>query len=118
MNNHYGPESTGSTSQELSWGSEARIAVDGGWVGPPKISYWRIAWGHKLILFLFLLVGALAATTYVILQTPEYSASSTVELVGFNQSFMNMNQVDPQAGTDMTTASASNIQTQTRILTS
>jgi capsular exopolysaccharide synthesis family protein len=66
----------------------------------------------------FLVIGALAGTAYVILKTPRYQAATTVELVGFNQSFMNRSQVDPQAGTDTTTASASNIQTQTRILTS
>ena len=102
-------------------GSDLRMlpAVDGGWTpAPPKISYWKIASRHKLLLSLCLVVGAFLGTVYVILRTPQYSASSTVELVGFNQSFMNMSQVDPQAGTDITTASASNIQTQTRILTS
>lgn len=85
---------------------------------PEGLSYWQIAWSHKWILLGFLLLGAIGGTTYVIFRTPLYSASTTVELVGFNQSFMNMSQVDPQAGTDTTTASASNIQTQMRILTS
>jgi capsular exopolysaccharide synthesis family protein len=95
---------------------------DEGWIQAPpeepKISYWKLAWRNKLIICLFLFAGVLGGTAYVVLKTPEYAASSTVELIGFNQSFMNMSQVDPQAGTDMTTASASNIQTQTRILTS
>ena len=82
------------------------------------ISYWRLAWGHKVALFAFLILGAIGGTGFVILKTPVYRATTTVELVGFNQSFMNMSQVDPQAGTDTTTASASNIQTQTHILTS
>jgi capsular exopolysaccharide synthesis family protein len=70
------------------------------------------------VLAVFLILGAIGGTTFVILKTPIYKATTTVELVGFNQSFLNMSQVDPQAGTDTTTASASNIQTQTRILTS
>ncbi len=82
------------------------------------ISYWQLAWGHKLVLCGFLLVGLIAGVAVAILKTPRYRASTTVELVGFNQSFMNMSQVDPQAGTDTTSASASNIQTQMRILTS
>ena len=121
MNDRYGPEWNGSTPPGLPMGSDLRMlpAVDGGWTpAPPKISYWKIASRHKLLLSLCLVVGALLGTVYVILRTPQYSASSTVELVGMNQSFMNMSQVDPQAGTDITTASASNIQTQTRILTS
>jgi capsular exopolysaccharide synthesis family protein len=85
---------------------------------PRGISYWHLAWKNKLILTAFLLLGALVGTGYVILKTPIYRATTTVELVGFNQSFMGMSQVDPQAGTDSVTASASNIQTQTRILTS
>ncbi len=118
MNDH---ESNGSVPYGLPVGPDVRMlpGPTDGWVPePPKISYWKIAWGHKLILLLCMFAGALGGTAYVILKTPEYAAASTVELIGFNQSFMNMSQVDPQAGTDMTTASASNIQTQTRILTS
>jgi capsular exopolysaccharide synthesis family protein len=90
------------------------------WTGAQaaKISYWQIVQGHKLVMLGFLLLGSLAGMVYVVLKTPIYRAITTVELVGFNQSFMGMNQVDPQAGTDGTTSSASNIQTQTRILTS
>src|SRR5262245_54600779 len=83
-----------------------------------SVSYWQLAWTHKVLLAGFLFLGALGGTAYVALKTPLYKALATVELVGFNQTFMGMNQVDPQAGTDTTTASASNIQTQTRILTS
>jgi capsular exopolysaccharide synthesis family protein len=90
------------------------------WATPPAkgISYGQLASQHKLVLLAFLLLGAVAGTAYVTLQTPLYDAAATVELVGLNQSFLGMNQVDPQAGTDSTTASVSNIQTQTRILTS
>ena len=124
MNDHYGPEWGRPTNGELDPAPGVRLlnGADGGWTpappGPPKISHWKIAWRHKLRLSLCLVVGALLGAVYVILRTPQYSASSTVELVGMNQSFMNMSQVDPQAGIDITTASASNIQTQTRILTS
>src|SRR5438876_887616 len=83
--------------------------------GLPRISYLRLAWTHKLLLIVFMVLGTMAGTAYVVLKTPHYRASATVELVGFNQSFMGMSQVDPQAGTDTTTASVSNIQTQTRI---
>ena len=124
MNHHHEPE-WGGTAGELpdpnasghllnpaqgSWGMPA--------MEPPKISHWRLAWSHNFLLTGFLLVGAVAGTAFVIFKTPLYEASTTVELVGVNQSFMNMSQVDPQAGTDTTTASASNIQTQTKILTS
>ncbi len=54
----------------------------------------------------------------VVFTTPLYQAVATVELVAFNQSFLGMNQVDPQAGTDANSASPGNIQTQVRVLTS
>jgi capsular exopolysaccharide synthesis family protein len=82
------------------------------------ISYWQLAWRNRFLILVCLAFGAVAGVAYVMFKTPRYRASITVELVGFNQSFLGMSQVDPQAGTDTTTASASNIQTQTRILTS
>ncbi len=87
---------------------------------PPTvaISYWRLAWGQKLFLLCFGILGLICSILYVILTAPLYKATATVEIVGFNQSFMGMSQVDPQAGTDTTSVSASNIQTQTRILMS
>jgi capsular exopolysaccharide synthesis family protein len=94
-------------------------AAHSGWRAPQanKVSYWQIAGSRRLPMLGFLLLGALVGMLYAILKTPEYKAVTTVELVGFNQTFLGMSQVDPQAGTDSTTASASNIQTQTRILT-
>jgi succinoglycan biosynthesis transport protein ExoP len=82
------------------------------------LSYGQLAWSHKFFLFGFILLGAIAGAINVTLTTPVYQATTTVELVGFNQSFMGMNQVDPQAGTDATSASMSNMQTQIKILTS
>src|ERR1035441_9637382 len=86
MNDHYGPEWGRPTNGELDPAPGVRLlnGADGGWTpappGPPKISYWRIAWRHKLLLSLCLLAGALGGTAYVILRTPMYAASSTVEL--------------------------------------
>jgi polysaccharide biosynthesis transport protein len=87
---------------------------------PPEkgINYLRLAWGNKWKMLGFILLGLLAGTVYVVLTPPLYRAQTTVEIVGFNQSFMGMNSVDPQAGTDTNTASASNMQTQIAILTS
>jgi succinoglycan biosynthesis transport protein ExoP len=92
----------------------------GGWApGPgPAPAPAPLASQHKLILAGFLLLGLMAGTAYVMVKTPQYHAATTVELVGFNPTFLGMSQVDPQAGTDSNTASASNIQTLTRILTS
>ncbi|MDQ1470462.1 MAG: polysaccharide biosynthesis transport protein, partial [Bryobacterales bacterium] len=85
---------------------------------PAGIAYGPLAWRYKYIILGFIVLGAVAGTANVTLKTPLYEATTTVEMVGFNQSFMGMNQVDPQAGTDANSASASNVQTQLRILTS
>ncbi|MCX6595989.1 MAG: polysaccharide biosynthesis tyrosine autokinase [Acidobacteria bacterium] len=78
----------------------------------------RLLWEHKFLILFFMILGAIAGTVGVIIKPPMYKAATTVELLGFNQSFMGLSQVDPQAGTDAFSASASNIQTQIRILTS
>ena len=87
---------------------------------PPTkgISYGQLAWKHKFIILGFIFLGAVAGTIKVTFTTPLYDAVATVELVGLNQSFMGLSQVDPQAGTDATSASASNMETQIRLLTS
>jgi capsular exopolysaccharide synthesis family protein len=82
------------------------------------ISFWHLAWGNKFKILACILLGALVGVVKVTLTTPLYQATTTVELVGFNSSFMGMSQVDPQAGTDSNTASPGNIQTQVRVLTS
>ncbi len=91
--------------------------------GPPPpaakgIAYGRLAWSHKFLIIGFVLLGGVAGVAYDTFKTPLYGAATTVELVGVNQSFMNMSQVDPQAGTDATSASASNVLTQIGILKS
>lgn len=94
------------------------VAATGAANNPKPVPHLQLAWGHKFALLGFMLLGALAGTAYVVIRIPMYSAAATVEVVGFNQSFMGMSQVDPQAGTDGTTTSTSNITTQMKILTS
>jgi capsular exopolysaccharide synthesis family protein len=91
-------------------------------VGPAAttrgIAYWQIFRAHLWLMLTFAVLGTLGGFIYCVFRTPVYSAASTVELLPLNQSFMGMSVVDPEAGTDMTTASVTNIQTQIRILTS
>src|SRR5580658_4485355 len=72
------------------------------------IPYWQMAWRHRFLLLGFIALGALVGAAKVTLSTPVYQASATVEVVGLNQQFMNMSQVDPEAGSDTNTASGSN----------
>jgi len=82
------------------------------------MAYWQIFRAHVWLILSFAVLGSLGGFVYCIFRTPVYSAASTVELLPLNQSFMGMSAVDPEAGTDMTTSSVTNIQTQIRILTS
>ena len=65
-----------------------------------------------------MLFGAFAALGWVIWQQPLYQAVTTVEILDLNQSFMGLDRVDPQAGSNNYGATAANIQTQTRIIMS
>ncbi len=87
-------------------------------VTAPGPSPLKLAWEHKFLLLATILLGIGLGVASVVTTQPRYKAQMTLELVGFNQSFMGLNQVDPQAGTDAFSGSASNMQTQMRILTS
>ena len=82
------------------------------------ISYAHLALRNKLVLIGCILLGAIAGTVAVTLTTPVYDAATTVEMVGMNQAFLGMSQVDPQAGTDVTTSSSANMLTQIGLLKS
>lgn len=64
-------------------------------------------------------VLGMAVGFFIFLTKPlTYRAYATMELLGFNEGFMNMQQVDTQANTGQYNASQMNIQTQLRILES
>lgn len=76
------------------------------------LAFWRAKWWVGLAL----IVGAFAGFLRVVFTPPTYSAVSIVELQGINESFMGMNQLDPQAGTGVYANSITNLQTQIRIV--
>ena len=80
----------------------------------PGLNYALVLWRRKFLILLSAVVGLCAAFVWVVWQPPLYKSSVTIELVGFNESFMGMNVFDPQAGTGL----YSNIQTQLRVLSS
>jgi succinoglycan biosynthesis transport protein ExoP len=82
------------------------------------LNYLTLLWRRKYWVLAAALVGLAAGVAYVVFTPPIYRASAMLEVVGFNESFMGMNQFDPQAGTGSYSATAANIQTQIRILQS
>lgn len=87
---------------------------------PPAkgMNFGKLAWDHKFVILAFVVMGTLGGTIGVVMKKPMYQATTSVEMVGFNQGFMGMASVDPQAGTDAVRESNSNTQTQIKILTS
>jgi succinoglycan biosynthesis transport protein ExoP len=83
----------------------------------PKVQIGYALWSRKWWILAALFTGLLSGFLWVVFASPVYRAVAVVELVGVNESFMGMNTVDPQAGTGNYSATAANIQTQTRILT-
>ena len=81
------------------------------------IAYGPLAWEHKFSILGFMLLGVFAGAVYITFTKPVYTASSTVELLGRNTSFMNMATLDPQGGLDAG-ASAPNMLTQLGLLKS
>ena len=63
-------------------------------------------------------LGAIAAFVVLVLDRPVYQALTTIEIQGFNEAFMGMAAVDPQAGTGAYATTPANINTQIRIIES
>lgn len=80
--------------------------------------YWAIAKRGKWWLLGFAVFGCLAGYAGVILTTPTYRSTVTLVLEGFNESFMGMNNIDPQAGQGNYGINQTNINTQLKIIES
>lgn len=63
-------------------------------------------------------LGGIAALVVYLFNPPTYTARTTLEVFGRNENFLNLNQVDPEAGSGLYSANASNLQTQIQILMS
>jgi succinoglycan biosynthesis transport protein ExoP len=80
--------------------------------------YLRLARKRKLALAASALLGLFGGFATVIAERPVFQAVTTVEVQGFNESFMNMSSVDPLAGTGNYSSTQANINTQLRIIES
>jgi succinoglycan biosynthesis transport protein ExoP len=79
--------------------------------------YWRLIRRRKGSVILIAFTGAVLGFLFTLPQTPIYQAYTSVEIVGLNDSFLNMKQVNPVAQ-DAGTTETSDIQTQIKILQS
>lgn len=84
----------------------------------PFAEYFQIAYRWKWFILALAVLGAGVGFAWFLFTPQMYSATATLELQGFNESFMGMNIVDPQAGTGNYSPTVLNLQTQIRILES
>ncbi|HTA42776.1 MAG TPA: polysaccharide biosynthesis tyrosine autokinase [Bryobacteraceae bacterium] len=82
------------------------------------MEYWQLLKQRKLLIFIGAVVGAITAFVMLLNQQPIYGSSTTLEIQALNESFMNMNAVDPLAGQGSSITSPSNINTQLKIIES
>lgn len=73
---------------------------------------------RKWLIVSCMIAGALIGLAVMIRQPLLYRSQTSLEIQGFNESFMRMNEVDPQASAGIYSANAVNILTQVRILNS
>src|SRR5260370_1569957 len=78
------------------------------------VEYWRILRRRKGTLILIAFPGALTGFLSTVPQTPLYQAPTSVEILGLNDDFLNIKQVNPVAQTG-TFSETSDIQTHIRI---
>jgi succinoglycan biosynthesis transport protein ExoP len=80
--------------------------------------YWAMIKRWKLLMVIGGVLGAIVAFVVLVLDQPVYQAGTTIEIQGFNEAFMGMAAVDPQAGTGAYATTPANINTQIRIIES
>ncbi|MEN6601395.1 MAG: Wzz/FepE/Etk N-terminal domain-containing protein, partial [Bryobacteraceae bacterium] len=82
------------------------------------LEYWHMLRRRKWMLFSIALFGGILGGLAVIPQPSMYLARTTVEVQGMSENFMNLNEVDPQAGAGSYAPTEANIQTQIQIIES
>src|ERR1700683_4694404 len=82
--------------------------------GGAILGYWQLIKRRKRLVFVTAVLGALTAFVVLVVQQPIYYSSTTLELQGFNESFMNLSSVDPLAGNY--SINKDNVNTEIRIL--
>lgn len=82
------------------------------------LGYLAVLRRHTILIAVTAVGGLLAGLAMLLFEPILYPARITLEVQGFNENFMNMSSVDPQAGAGNYSANDSNIQTQIRILES
>src|SRR5215469_1731800 len=78
-------------------------------------AYWRLFVHHKRTILGFVLLGVIAGIVVSIVQTPIYRAHVTMEVQNFNQSFLDVDKVDP---TSVNYETEAYLQTQIKLIQS
>jgi capsular exopolysaccharide synthesis family protein len=82
------------------------------------LEYVRVARRRWKLVAAFTILGGIAGFVLLLFQTPLYTATASVEFLGYNDAFMDAQSVDPQSSGDGHTITSVNLQTQIRLLQS
>ncbi|MCC7496887.1 MAG: hypothetical protein IT160_04865, partial [Bryobacterales bacterium] len=85
--------------------------------GASLLEYWRIIQRRKGTVCLIAFLGTLAGLLFTLPQTPVYQASTTLEILGINEDFMRLREVNPTS-TSASYQGESDVQTQVGIIQS
>ncbi len=78
----------------------------------------RIVWSHKLLIAAITIACAALGLGIAAIQTPMYRSHATIELLGINQNFLNLREVDPHASSSGESAGDAYISTEIELLRS
>jgi polysaccharide biosynthesis transport protein len=76
----------------------------------------RIVWAHKLLIAAITIACAALGLGIAAIQTPMYRSHATVELLGINQNFLNLREVDPHASSSGASPGDAYISTEIELL--
>jgi capsular exopolysaccharide synthesis family protein len=73
---------------------------------------------HLVLILIMLLLGGVGGVAYYVETPRTYRTWTTLELLGFNEMFMGINALNPQAGNGTYTVNSINLQTQLKLMQS
>lgn len=82
------------------------------------VEYLRVVNRHWKLILVSSVLGGVAGFVVLLFQKPLYTATASVEFLGYNDAFMDAQSVDPQSSGDGHTITSVNLQTQIRLLQS
>jgi polysaccharide biosynthesis transport protein len=82
------------------------------------VAYWRMIMRHRWTVVLIAAIGLVAGIVFTLPQTPVYKARTSVEIQGYNENFLNFNNLTPTSAPGGYVDPSYEIMTQVKVLES